>query len=466
MSRSVSPSPSASDKEHALSASSDSDRSSSTRPQLGKRKRSTILRQTTTDESPEVDEEDVPALSHAERRRQKKKQKMQKGDQPAKSPEATHSDPKSRDAKTESSAKRQHSVWVGNLSFKTTEDALKAFFDGVGDITRIHLPLKPPVNGQRGPGVRKENRGFAYVDFATAGAKQVAIAMSEQNLDGRRLLIKDGDDFTGRPAPSADSETTASSDAQTKSARKILAAQKQPPAPTLFIGNLGFEATEESIRGMLEAHKKKGVNGKQRDEQANPDLQDNDKVADQWIRKIRLGTFEDTGKCKGWAFVDFVSVEAATCALVNPKNHKLDGRQLKVEYASADAVRRGGGSSLMPGAPTSGEKVKPRRGKGDQGPETSGFNPKKRRNGDGDGRKSAFRKERRFDDEPGLEAAPIEQEDAFVATARAEDRPSKIGPGKDRSSRSKSRAKPGAALAQAQRQSVAIQPAQGSKIVF
>jgi hypothetical protein len=33
---------------------------------------------------------------------------------------------------------------------------------------------------------------FAYVDFATPGGKQVAITMSEQNLDGRRLLIKDG----------------------------------------------------------------------------------------------------------------------------------------------------------------------------------------------------------------------------------------------------------------------------------
>ena len=33
---------------------------------------------------------------------------------------------------------------------------------------------------------------FAYVDFATPDAKLAAIALSERNLEGRRLLIKDG----------------------------------------------------------------------------------------------------------------------------------------------------------------------------------------------------------------------------------------------------------------------------------
>lgn len=35
-------------------------------------------------------------------------------------------------------------------------------------------------------------QSFAYVDFATPEAKQVAITMSESPLDGRRLLIKNG----------------------------------------------------------------------------------------------------------------------------------------------------------------------------------------------------------------------------------------------------------------------------------
>ena len=59
--------------------------------------------------------------------------------------------------------------------------------------------------------------------------------------------------------------------------------QKQPPGPTLFLGNLGFETTEDTIRELLESHRAKDV-----------------PADDKWIRKIRLGTFEDSGKCKGY----------------------------------------------------------------------------------------------------------------------------------------------------------------------
>lgn len=40
--------------------------------------------------------------------------------------------------------------------------------------------------------VLKVTTRFAYVDFATPDAKTLAIALSENNLDGRKLLIKDG----------------------------------------------------------------------------------------------------------------------------------------------------------------------------------------------------------------------------------------------------------------------------------
>jgi hypothetical protein len=41
---------------------------------------------------------------------------------------------------------------------------------------------------------------FAYVDFATPDGKKVAVAMSEQTLLGRRLLIKEGQSPLSRPA--------------------------------------------------------------------------------------------------------------------------------------------------------------------------------------------------------------------------------------------------------------------------
>jgi hypothetical protein len=182
---------------------------------------------------------------------------------------------------------------------------------------------------------------FAYVDFATPDAKKSAIMMSEQPLEGRRLLIKDGaciqlffvfaafrilkcplsslqgDSFDGRPPKPRISHNDDDDDAerqgqgqgkgQTKFARKILDAQKQPPAPTLFLGNLGFETTVDSIRGLLEAHRSKKK--KKKKETAGDDdagggsasgsTDDKAKKDDPWIRKIRMGTFEDSGLCKG-----------------------------------------------------------------------------------------------------------------------------------------------------------------------
>lgn len=94
-----------------------------------------------------------------------------------------------------------------------------------------------------------QNRGFAYVDFEDPVGVTTAISMSEQNLDGRRLLIKDAKSYEGRPkSVASEAVIAAGADAgkdkgMSKTARKILDRQKNPPAPTLFVGNLGFETT-------------------------------------------------------------------------------------------------------------------------------------------------------------------------------------------------------------------------------
>jgi hypothetical protein len=90
---------------------------------------------------------------------------------------------------------------------------------------------------------------------------------------------------------------------QTKFAQRVLSAQKQPPAPTLFFGNLGFETTVESIRMLLEAHRVKEKRNAASSESTTTTTNDDDDGAnDPWIRKIRMGTFEDSGLCKGSVF--------------------------------------------------------------------------------------------------------------------------------------------------------------------
>ncbi|KAF4601808.1 hypothetical protein EYR40_005008 [Pleurotus pulmonarius] len=405
---------------------------------------------------------EVPVVSHAEKRKQKKKQQKVQETSTA----TGNGKSKSADSSAPTALpKRQNSVWVGNLSFKTTQEDIKTFFSGAGEITRINLPTKKP----NGPGQRGENRGFAYVDFATPEAKVAAIALSEKPLTGRKLLIKDGNDYTGRPAvpgaenvvPDASASKSKTGTGLSKTAQKILRAQKQPPAPTLFFGNLGFETTDVSLRAFLEAHRPaaKGAKGTKTPaggengalepeptEQTNQPVSGQASSNDPWIRKVRMGTFEDTGLCKGFAFVDFTSIENATAALINPRNHQMDGRKLVVEYASAEAVRRGGG----PHAKTPGTQRGPSK---------------------------PMRPSRRDQPNPHHEIdRPTVSNDRkhslereHVAEEQAPKKPrTETGEKVYRTSgkRERVRPKPGAALALAKRESAAIIPSQGKKIVF
>lgn len=130
---------------------------------------------------------------------------------------------------------------------------LKEFFSACGTITRVNLPKGTKFQA---------NKGFAYIDFDTRDALTKAVELSESHLDGRRLLIKDAHDYKGRPknenvdaaakallgdvgdnAGNEDGQHSTAERGLSKTGRKILERQKNPPAPTLFIGNLGYETT-------------------------------------------------------------------------------------------------------------------------------------------------------------------------------------------------------------------------------
>jgi len=298
------------------------------------------------------------------------------------------------------------------------------------------MPMKAP----KGPGLKPENRGFAYVDFTTPEGKTGAVTRSEQPLIGRKLLIKDGDDFTGRPVPVAVEGTIPGlKSTLSKSAKRILSVQKQPPAPTLFMGNLGFETTEESIRELLEAHR---VLPRKKKADDDSDEDDRKQSKAPWIRKVRMGTFEDSGLCKGFAFVDFMTTEDATSALINPKNHQLNGRKLKVEYAGVEAVRRGAPKSKATEMTESTRR---------QNALSAGH---RLRSQDA---KTIIRREITNEGDDQVTPKP--------KWSKSESRHS-AGNDSGRHKGPRTRPKPGAALALAKRESAAIIPSQGQKITF
>jgi len=77
-------------------------------------------------------------------------------------------------------------LYVGNLSFNTSSDALRAAFAEFGDIADIHVATVRETG---------QPRGFAFITMGSAQAAQSAIAkMNGAMLDGRPLRVNEAED--------------------------------------------------------------------------------------------------------------------------------------------------------------------------------------------------------------------------------------------------------------------------------
>ena len=110
---------------------------------------------------------------------------------------------------------------------------------------------------------------------------------------------------------------------QSKFAQKVLREQQHPPAPTLFLGNLSFVATAESIRQMFESNEQsrnaKATTNDSEHSDVNNKRDDKSRVSTS-LRKVRIGTFEDSGVCKGYVVHEFVR-----CTGIEQSRDSTDG---------------------------------------------------------------------------------------------------------------------------------------------
>ncbi|KAK7739150.1 Nucleolar protein 13 [Cytospora paraplurivora] len=185
------------------------------------------------------------------------------------------------DGKKDKKERSPYGVWIGNLRFTVTKDDLRKWLvDNSGGsiteemITRVHLP----ASKNKAALASWENRGFAHVDFTTYEATLAAVALSETEWHRRPLLIKDAKSFEGRPKKE---EVEAKGDAApavpVSTSRKV------------FVGNLSFQTTEDDLHELFSPCGE--------------------------IEWLKVAQFEDTGKCKGYAWVKFKEAEAADWAV-------------------------------------------------------------------------------------------------------------------------------------------------------
>lgn len=221
----------------------------------------------------------------------------------------------------------EYGIWIGNLAFFSTKDDIVGFFTkpetGItaNDITRVNVP-KGIVKGPQKP----QNKGFAYIDFGTKAAQDAAIALSEKLLGGRKVLIKGSKNFEGRPAKSEKATEPS-----------------VPPSKRVFVGNLSFDVAVDDLQ---QHFSRCGT-----------------------IENIHMATFQDSGKCKGFAWVTFNELPAAEAAMRGfvevpsgddvvyesdenvhqdrkrrPQNkriyvNKMNGRKLRMEFAEDASTR-------------------------------------------------------------------------------------------------------------------------------
>lgn len=74
-------------------------------------------------------------------------------------------------------------LFVGNLSWSTTDDSLRAFFAQVGTVESARVVMDKMTG---------RSRGFGFVEMPNAEEAQKAIAeLNEKDLDGRNIRVNE-----------------------------------------------------------------------------------------------------------------------------------------------------------------------------------------------------------------------------------------------------------------------------------
>lgn len=224
-------------------------------------------------------------------------------------------------------------LFVGNLSWNIDEEWLTREFEEFGELQGVRI-ITDRDSGR--------SKGFGYVEFTTVenGAKALE-GRNGYELDGRPLRV----DFS----------TPRDNNAQTPQQRQNDRANKfgdvkNPPAKTLFVGNISFDADESTLTEYFQEHGS--------------------------INSIRLPTDRETGAPKGFGYVEMSSIEEAQAAYEALNGVEVAGRPVRLDFAqerSNDGGSRGGFGG-------------DRGGRGGRGGGRGGFGDRGGRGGRGGGR--------------------------------------------------------------------------------
>jgi RNA recognition motif-containing protein len=86
-------------------------------------------------------------------------------------------------------------IYVGNLSFSSTDESLRATFSSVGQVSDAHVVTDRDTG---------RSRGFGFVTMNSAQEAQKAIeSLNGTSLDGRALRVNEAEERAPRPGGGA-----------------------------------------------------------------------------------------------------------------------------------------------------------------------------------------------------------------------------------------------------------------------
>jgi cold-inducible RNA-binding protein len=86
----------------------------------------------------------------------------------------------------------KYKIYVGNLSFNTTQEELESEFSQYGDIEEVRL-ISDRETGR--------SKGFAFISYKTEDAMEAALKKNGEEIDGRTLRINKAEDRSASRAP-------------------------------------------------------------------------------------------------------------------------------------------------------------------------------------------------------------------------------------------------------------------------
>ena len=174
-------------------------------------------------------------------------------------------------------------IFVGRLSWSVDNDRLAQEFAHCGEVESANVQM------DRDSG---RSRGFGYVRFTTSEAVEKALLMNGQEIDGRAVNID---------------RSTESNKSQVREKRaKAFGDQTSPPSSTLFVGNLSFDVSEDTVWSFFN---------------------------DYGVKSVRLPTDRDTGRPKGFGYVEFEDVDGAKKAFEATNGADIEGRSIRLDYS-------------------------------------------------------------------------------------------------------------------------------------